>query len=79
MPVTAARRSIVGMSESRVVTVRGLMGPALRGIAGYLPLTRVTDAVRDPWLGTGTATGSLVAVAVLAVVAAALAVRRSAL
>jgi len=56
-----------------------VMGPALRGIAGYLPLTRVTDAVRDPWLGTGTATGSLVAVAVLAVVAAALAVRRSAL
>jgi ABC-2 type transport system permease protein len=56
-----------------------VMGAALRGIAGYLPLTRVTDAVRAPWLGTGTATSSLIAVAVLAVVAAALAVRRSAL
>jgi ABC-2 type transport system permease protein len=56
-----------------------VMGSALRGIAGYLPLTRVTDAVRDPWLGTGTATSSLIVVAVLAVVAAALAVRRSAL
>jgi ABC-2 type transport system permease protein len=56
-----------------------VMGSALRGIAGYLPLTRVTDAVRDPWLGTGTATGSLVVVAVVAIVAVALAVRRSAL
>jgi ABC-2 type transport system permease protein len=56
-----------------------VMGPALRSIAAYLPLTRVTDAVRDPWLGTGAATGSLIAVAVLAIVAAALAVRRSAL
>lgn len=56
-----------------------VMGSALRGIAGYLPLTRVTDAVRDPWLGTGTATGSLIVVAVLAVAAATLAVRRSAL
>ena len=56
-----------------------VMGSALRGIAGYLPLTRVTDAVRDPWLGTGMATGSLVVVAVLATGAAALALRRSAL
>ncbi len=56
-----------------------VMGSALRGIAGYLPLTWVTDAVRDPWLGTGTATGSLIVVAVLAVAAATLAVRRSAL
>ncbi len=56
-----------------------VMGSALRGIAGYLPLTRVTDAVRDPWLGTGPATESLIVVAVLAVVAATLAVRRSVL
>jgi ABC-2 type transport system permease protein len=55
------------------------MGSALRAVAGYLPLSRVTDAVRGPWLGTGNATGSLAVVAVLAVVAAALAVRRSAL
>ena len=39
------------------------MGSALRSLAGYLPLTRVTDAVRDPWLGVGTATGSLLVVA----------------
>ena len=56
-----------------------VMGSALRSIAGYLPLTRVTDAVREPWLGIGLATGSLVAVGVLALAAAVLAVRRSAL
>ena len=55
------------------------MGSALRTIADYLPLTRVTDAVRGPWLGTGSATGSLLVVALLAVAATALAVRRSAL
>jgi ABC-2 type transport system permease protein len=56
-----------------------VMGSALRTIAGYLPLTRVTDAVRDPWLGITTATTSLVVVATLAVLATVLAVRRSAL
>jgi ABC-2 type transport system permease protein len=55
------------------------MGAALRNVAGYLPLTRLTDAVRGPWLGTGTATGSLVVVALLAVAATAVAARRSAL
>ena len=55
------------------------MGSTLRTISGYLPLTRVTDAVRDSWLGLGTATGSLLIVAALAVAATALAVRRSAL
>lgn len=55
------------------------MGSTLRSIAGYLPLTRVTDAVRGPWLGTGSATGSLAIVAAMAVVATFLAVRRSAL
>jgi ABC-2 type transport system permease protein len=56
-----------------------VMGSALRTIAGYLPLTRVTDAVRDPWLGTGSATASLLVVAAVAVVAAVLAARRAAL
>lgn len=56
-----------------------VMGSALRDIAGYLPLTRVTDAVREPWLGLGSATGSLVAVSILALAAATLAMRRSAL
>jgi ABC-2 type transport system permease protein len=56
-----------------------VMGAALRTIAGYLPLTRVTDAVRDPWLGTGTGTNSLRVVAALAVVALLLAARQSTL
>jgi len=54
-----------------------VMGTALRTIASYLPLTRVTDAVRDPWLGTGTATGSLLVVGGLAVAATLLAARCS--
>jgi ABC-2 type transport system permease protein len=54
-----------------------VMGAQLRDIANYLPLTRVTDAVRDPWLGTGTATGSLLVVAGLALAATLLAARRS--
>jgi ABC-2 type transport system permease protein len=54
-----------------------VMGAALRTIASYLPLTRVTDAVRGPWLGTGTATGSLLVVAGLAVAATLLAARSS--
>jgi ABC-2 type transport system permease protein len=56
-----------------------VMGSVLRSIAGYMPLTRVTDAVRVPWLQLGSATGSLAIVAALAVVASALAIRRSAL
>jgi len=56
-----------------------VMGSAIRAVAGYLPLTRVTDAVRDPWLGIGSATASLVVVALLALVAAVAAMRRSAL
>jgi ABC-2 type transport system permease protein len=56
-----------------------VMGAALRSIAQYLPLTIVTDCVREPWLGLGTPTGSLVTVAGLAVTATLLAGRRSAL
>jgi ABC-2 type transport system permease protein len=56
-----------------------VMGSALRSIAGYLPLTWLTNAVRGPWLGLGTATGSLILVGVVAVVAAVLALGRSSL
>ena len=56
-----------------------VMGAALRAVAGPLPLTLLTNAVREPWLGIGTATGSLLAVAALAVVATAVAARRAAL
>ncbi len=56
-----------------------VMGSALRHIAGVLPLTLVTNAARGPWLGLGTATGSLVVVAVVAVTATVAAVRRTVL
>jgi len=42
-------------------------------------VTRLTDAVRVPWLGLGNATGSLAVVAAIAVLATILAVRRSGL
>ncbi len=44
------------------------MGSAMRSIANALPLTHVTDSIRDPWLGLGTGTGSLVLVAAILVV-----------
>jgi ABC-2 type transport system permease protein len=44
-----------------------------------LPLTWVTTSIREPWLGIGDATGSLLLVAALAVVALVAAVRRCAL
>lgn len=56
-----------------------VMSPTLRQVADVLPLKLATDAVREPWLGIGDGTGPLVAVAVLAVVAGALAARRTAL
>jgi ABC-2 type transport system permease protein len=56
-----------------------VMSPVLRDISEVLPLALVTRAVRDPWLGLGDAGGSLLAVTVMAVVATALAARRSAL
>jgi ABC-2 type transport system permease protein len=55
------------------------MGAALRGVAEFLPLTVVTNSIRDPWLGLGSGSGSLLAVAGLAAGAALLAARRSAL
>lgn len=56
-----------------------VMGSALKSVADVLPLTLVTNAVREPWLGIGSATGSLAAVAVLTVVVAIVASRRTAL
>ncbi len=56
-----------------------VMGAALRDVAQFLPLTQVTDAIREPWLGIGPATGSLVAVAGLALAALVVAARRAAL
>ena len=56
-----------------------VMGSALRSLSGVLPLALVTTAVREPWLGLGNGTGSLVAVLVLAVSALAVALRRTSL
>jgi ABC-2 type transport system permease protein len=56
-----------------------VMGAALRNVGDALPLTWVTTSIRQPWLGLGTPTGTLVEVAALAVVATVVAVRRSAL
>lgn len=56
-----------------------VMGAVLKDVADYLPLTWVTNSIRQPWLGIGTATGTLAQVAGLAVVATVLALRRSAL
>jgi ABC-2 type transport system permease protein len=56
-----------------------VMGAAVRTIAGPLPLTLLTNAVREPWLGIGTATTSLVALAGLTVLVTAVAARRAVL
>ena len=56
-----------------------VMGSGVKLVAGPLPLTQLTDAVRDPWLGIGQATGPLIAVAFMAVAAPAIAARRAAL
>jgi ABC-2 type transport system permease protein len=56
-----------------------VMGSVVRQVSGPLPLTLLTNAVREPWLGLGSATGSLVAIACLAVAATVIAARRTAL
>jgi ABC-2 type transport system permease protein len=56
-----------------------VMGAALKHVGDVLPLTWVTTSIREPWLGIGDATGSLLLVAALAVVALVAAVRRCAL
>jgi ABC-2 type transport system permease protein len=57
----------------------GAMSPTLREIAEKLPLALANQAIREPWLGLGTATGALVTVTVLALVATGLAARRAGL
>ena len=56
-----------------------VMGDALEKLSSTLPLALVTNSVREPWLGMGNATGSLIAVVALAVAALALAARRTSL
>lgn len=56
-----------------------VMGSVVRQVASPLPLTLLTNAVREPWLGIGSATASLVATAAIAVAATVIAARRTAL
>jgi ABC-2 type transport system permease protein len=56
-----------------------VMSDALREVAERLPLALANQAVREPWLGVGDANGALLVTVVVAVVATALAARRSAL
>jgi ABC-2 type transport system permease protein len=46
------------------------MSPAMRQIAKVLPLTQVTDSIREPWLGLGSGTWHLAVVATVLVVSA---------
>jgi ABC-2 type transport system permease protein len=56
-----------------------VMSDALRSVSDVLPLKLVTDAVREPWLGIGNGTQPLLVVIVIAVIATALAARRTTL
>ena len=55
------------------------MADVLREIADRLPLALANQAIREPWLGIGNASGALLATTAIAVVATALAARRTAL
>jgi ABC-2 type transport system permease protein len=55
------------------------MSQTLSEIAARLPLALANQAIRDPWLGLGAATGALVTVTVIAIVATTFAARRAVL
>ena len=57
----------------------GAMSDALADVSSVLPLALANRAIREPWLGLGAASGALVVVSVIAVVAAVVAGRRTAL
>ena len=45
-----------------------VMGDGMRRVTDLLPLTHVTESIRDPWLGTGSGSGHLaIVLAILAV------------
>lgn len=56
-----------------------VMSPALRDISDVLPLALANDAIREPWLGIGNATGAFLATCAIAVAATAVAARRTSL
>lgn len=47
-----------------------VMGDGVRRVADLLPLTHVTQSIRDPWLGTGSGSGHLAIVLVILAVSA---------
>ena len=57
----------------------GAMSDALADVSSVLPLALANRAIREPWLGLGAASGALVVVSVIAVVASVVAGRRTAL
>jgi ABC-2 type transport system permease protein len=57
----------------------GAMSETLANVSDVLPLALANQAIREPWLGLADATGSLVAMVAVAIVASALAARRTAL
>jgi ABC-2 type transport system permease protein len=57
----------------------GAMSDALADVSSVLPLALANRAIREPWLGLGAASGALVAVSMIAIVAAVIAGRRTAL
>jgi ABC-2 type transport system permease protein len=57
----------------------GAMSDTLADISELLPLALANRAIREPWLGLGTASGALIATTVIALGATVLAARRTAL
>lgn len=54
-----------------------VMPSVLRAVADVLPLTLVTDSIRQPWLGLGNATGTMMTVVALSALALVAAARRA--
>ena len=75
----AAALSLGAVAFVSIGVLPNVMGSIVKKVAGPLPLTLLTNAVREPWLGLGAATSSLIAIAALAVVATVIAARRTAL
>lgn len=83
---SARAAQAVGMMLFFPSMLLGVGGPppavlsgAMREIAERLPLGVATQAIREPWLGTGHATPALLATALIAAAATWLAARRTAL
>jgi ABC-2 type transport system permease protein len=56
-----------------------VMSDTLRSVSDVLPLKLMTDSIREPWLGIGDGTRPLLVMVAIAVIASALAARRTAL